>query len=109
MQTGITNSDTGLRALIECPVKTINVSIARRLYQVDTGPVALPDLTKTYDPPIDCLNLAFIAFNAPDFANFVVEQPAPVVEDGKEVCKIHHYSGPLSLPAKNVILAVGKL
>ncbi len=38
-----------------------------------------------------------------------VEQPTPVVEDGKELCKVYHYSGPISLQAKNVVLAVGNL
>jgi hypothetical protein len=108
-QTEIANADSGLRAVIECPVKTMNVSPDRQKYQVDTGPVALPDLTKLFEPKIDCLRLAFIAFNAPHFADFVVEQPTPVVEDGKEVCKIHHYSNPISLEAKNVVLALGQL
>ncbi|MBM3892197.1 MAG: hypothetical protein FJ388_24035 [Verrucomicrobia bacterium] len=108
-QTEIANPETGLRAVIECPTKTMNVSLDKRLYQVDTGPIVFPDLTKRYDPPLACLSLAFIAFNAPHFADFVVEQPTPVVEDGKEVCKIHHYSAPFSLPAKNVVLALGKL
>lgn len=108
-QTEISNPDTGLRAIIECPTKTMNISLNKKLYQVDTGPVAFPDLTKRYERQIECLSLAFIAFNAPHFADFVIEQPTPVIEDGKELCKIHHYSGPISLPAKNVIFAHGKI
>lgn len=108
-QTEIGNADTGLRAVIECPTKTMNISLERGKYQVDTGPVAFPDLGKRYDPQINCLSLAFIVFNAAHFADFVLEQPTPVIEDGKEVCKVHHYSSPFSLPAKNVLLAVGKL
>ena len=105
-QTELANPDTGLRAVIECPVKTMNISLENKLYQVDTGPVAFPDLTKRYDKAIECLSLAFLAFNAPDFADFVVEQPTPVRENGKEVTKVHHYSKPFSLPAKNRLLAV---
>ena len=106
-QTEIADSSTGLRAIIECPVKTMNVSLTGKMYQVDTGPIAFPDLTQRYDPLIDCLRLAFIVFNAPDFADFVIEQPTPVIEDGKELCKIYHYSNPFSLPAKNTVLAAG--
>ncbi len=106
-QTEIAHADTGLRAVIECPVKTMNISHDKRMYQVDTGPIALPDLSKRFDPAIDCLSLAFVVFNAPHFADFVVEQPTPVIEDGQEKCLIHHYSSPFSLPAKNVVLAVG--
>lgn len=106
-QTEIANDQTGLRAVIECPVKTMNISHDRKLYQVDTGPVGYPDLSKRCDPAIDCLSLAFVAFNAPGFADFVVEQPTPVVEQGKELCQIYHYSNPFSLPARNRLLALG--
>ena len=106
-QTELTNADTGLRAVIECPTKTMNVSLDRRMYQVDTGPVAYPDLSRRFDRPIDCLSLAFIAFNAPHFADFVIEQPTPVVEDGQEKCRIYHYSGPISVSARNILLALG--
>lgn len=105
-QTTLTNSETGLRAVIECPTKTMNVSLESRKYQVDTGPIAYPDLTRRHDPQINCLSLAFIAFNAPDFADFIVEQPTPVVEGGVEKCQVYHYSAPFSLPATNRILAL---
>ena len=39
--------------------------------------------------------------------DFVTEQPTPVIEEDKELCQIHHYSNPISLPAKNTLLAVG--
>ncbi len=107
-QTEIANGKTGLRAVIECPTKTMNVSLDKKMYQVDTGPIAFPDLTKRYDPQIACLSLAFIAFNAPDFADFVLEQPTPVVQDDQEKCKVYHYSDPFSMPAKNRVLALGK-
>ena len=105
-QTEIVNAETGLRAIIECPVKTMNISLDKSLYQVDTGPIAFADLSQPHDPLIECLSLAFVAFNAPDFADFVVEQPTPVVEDEQEVCKIFHYSQPFSMPATNRLLAI---
>jgi hypothetical protein len=107
-QTEFRDEKTGLRAVIECPTKTMNIEPKRRIYQVDTGPVVYPDLSKRYDPPIDCLRLAFVVFNAPDFADFVIEQPTPVMHEGKEACKVYHYSGPFSVKAKNTVLAVGK-
>jgi hypothetical protein len=106
-RTEIQDETTGLKAIIECPVKTMNVSLDKMLYQVDTCPIALPDLSKRFEPRIDSLRLAFVAFNAPHFADFVIEQPTKVVEDGAEKCQIHHYSGPISLKAKNTLLAVG--
>ncbi len=108
-QTTLWNEETGLRAIIECPTKTMNISLENQIYQVDTGPIAYPDLSKRYDPPIDCLSLAFIAFNAPGFADFVVEQPTPVLVDGEEKTQVYHYSNPFSMSAKNQLFALGKL
>lgn len=104
-RTEIANSETGLRAVIEYPVKTMNISLDHQKYQVDTGPIAFPDLSKKFEPAIASISLAFVAFNVPHFADFVIEQPTPVVEDGQERCRIHHFSNPISLPAKNTLLA----
>ena len=108
-QTEIRNDKTGLRAVIECPTKTMNISLLKKMYQVDTGPIAFPDLTRRFDATIDCLSVAFVVFNAPHFADFILEQPTPVVENGREKCAVYHFSSPFSLPAKNVVLALGTM
>lgn len=105
-RTELADESTGLKAILEAPVKTINILPEKKLYQIDSGPICLPDLTRRFEPRVDCLKLAFIAFNAPGFADFVVEQPTPVVEDGQERCLTFHYSNPISLAAKNSLLAV---
>ena len=105
-QTEIRNDQTGLRAVIECPTKTMNISLDKNMYQVDTGPIAFPDLTQRFDALVDCLRVGFVAFNAPHFADFILEQPTPVVEDGQDKCQVYHFSAPFSLPAKNVVLAL---
>lgn len=103
-QIELVNEDTSLKAVIECPVKTMNISLEKRMYQADTGPIAFPDLTQKTEPLINCLSLAFVVFNQSHFADFVIEQPTPVMEDEVELCKIYHYSNPISLPATNRIL-----
>lgn len=103
-QTELVNEDTSMKAVIECPVKTMNISLEKKMYQTDTGPIAFPDLTRKTEPLINSLSLAFVAFNQSHFADFVIEQPAPVMEDEVELCKIYHYSNPISLPATNRIL-----
>lgn len=108
-QTEIWSPDEKLRAIIECPTKTMNVDLDGKRYQVDTGPVAYADLTKDYPAHIDRLQLAFVAFNAPDFADWVVEQPTRVYPDGPNTTEVYHYSKPFSLPAKNSVIALGKL
>ena len=78
------------------------------MYQVDTGPIAFPNLKLRCKPTIDCLRLAFIVFNTPHFADFVIEQPTNVTKDNNELCKVYHYSDPFSLKARNTVFAVGK-
>ena len=104
-QTEIRNDETGLRALIECPVKTMNTRRDDDRYQVDTGPVAFPDLSVRPGRLIDCLALAFVAFNAPDFADFVIEVPT-TVDPGHPDLQIYHFSKIVSLPARNRLFAV---
>ena len=103
-QTEIWNNKTKLRAIIEYPVKTLNNNIEDDIYQVDTGPVGLPDLSKTCDHHIERFSLAFVAFNVPEFADFVIESPTAIREDGaegKEICRVRHYSKIISLEARN--------
>jgi hypothetical protein len=108
-QTEIRDARTGLRAIIECPVKTMNINEAKNAYQVDTGPIVWPDLSKRYDKMVDSLSLAFIAFNAPDFADFVIETPTPLKEGDKVVSTVYHYSTLKSFPAVNRLYCIGKL
>ena len=101
-QTEISNDETGLRAVIEYPVKSMNTNREKGAYQVDTGPVAFPDLSQRRNGcHADAISLAFVAFNAPHFADFVLEVPTRV--GGEEV---HHFSQVLSLPANNRLFSV---
>ena len=103
-QTELRDEATGLRAIIEYPVKTMNTRRQGHLYQVDTGPVAFPDLARRPERLCDTLSLAFVAFNAPHFADFVIEAPTPL--PGPAAAQVHHYSRRLSLPASNRLYAL---
>ena len=102
----ITNKETRLTAIIEGPVKTININAERNLYQVDTGPVAWPDLAIRSSRLAATISLAFVAFNSLSAADFVVEVPTPIVEDGEETSRVHHYSHILRHPAQTSIYAI---
>ncbi len=108
-QTEFQNDETGLRAVIEAPCKTMNINHPKKLYQVDTGPIAYPDLSKVYEEQIDCLSLAFIAFNQDHFADFVIEAPTSILEGDKEVATVYHYSKMATIQVKNRIFALGKV
>jgi len=102
-RTEIADTRTGLKAVAEYPVKTMNISLERRKYQVDTGPIAFPDfgLHPGEWGFTDYLCLAFVAFNTPAFADFVIEAPATLA--GGSV--VHHYSRIVSLAAVNTLYA----
>lgn len=106
-QTEISDPRTRLRAIIEFPVKTMNIHDTRDLYQVDSGPIAFPDLSRRYPQrsAAELLSLAFVAFNAPGSVDFILEAPTPIIEGGLEVTRVLHYSRRESLPATNRIFA----
>lgn len=106
LQTEISDEASDLSALIECPCKTMNINPETGMYQADTGPIVLPDISKEYDEPMEALRLAYIAFNVPHFADFVVEAPVPIVENGKTVRNVIHYSELITHKALNRVYAV---
>jgi hypothetical protein len=79
---------SGYHVLIEYPVKTVNYSERERYYQVDTGPVLLPDFRGRHARMIERLRLAYVAHNCPDWTEFIVNVPTPLTDD----IKVHHYS-----------------
>lgn len=78
----------GYNVLLEYPVKIVNFSEREQFYQVDTGPVLLPDLEGKYNSLIEGCRHAFVAHNCADWAEFVVCVPT-VLADG---IKVWHYS-----------------
>lgn len=90
-------------ATIEYPIKTMNVNERDGVYQTDTGPILLPDLERAPDDLIAGMELAFIALNAPDWAEVLVRTPTPIA-DG---ISVHHYSRSLRLTTRNTIVALG--
>ena len=88
------------RAVIEYPVKTINANERDKVYQTDTGPVLLPDLSRDFDDLISGLELAFAASNCPSWIEFIVRVKTPVAEG----VSVYHYSKTVHLDAKNQII-----
>jgi len=105
-RTEIHDEASGGRAIIEYPVKTMNVNDLKNMYQVDTGPLAFPDFTAAAERPIDRMELAYVAHNRPDEAYFIVQRPTPIVVDEAEVCDVCHYSDIRHLPAENTLMSL---
>ena len=90
------------RCDLEYPVKTMNVSDLRNMYQADTGPVAFPDFAMEVEFNVARFGLAYVAFNAPHFADFVILRPTEI---GPAVFT-PHFSQVLSMPSENRLCAL---
>lgn len=102
-QTELLHKETGRTAVLEYPIKTLNWHRDDKLWQVDTGPVLLPDLSVSPDQWPQTIQLAYIAFNQPDWADFVVKQLAPIPDTD---VKTRHYSEIVHWPSRNVLLVI---
>lgn len=105
-RTEIRNEESGLQAVLEYPVKTMNINDARDIYQVDTGPLAYPELSRRPEHLAETIRLAFVAFNVAHFADFVIEVPTPILKDGQEQTRVHHYSELRTLAVRNTLYCI---
>ena len=90
-------------ALIEHPVKTINANERDWIYQTDTGPVLFPDLSVEPDSIMTSLELAYSAFNCPDWIEFIVRRSTPTTSD----INVYHYSDAVRCDSRNQMLRIG--
>ncbi len=97
-----------IRAVIEYPVKTMNVNDQKQMYQVDTGPLAFPDFDVLNEGVgwVDTIELAYVAYNKPDEAYFVIQRQSPVDPASGPGPKVCHYSDIRRFDAKNSLMAV---
>jgi len=90
------------------PVKTINLAERDQLYQTDTGPIILPDLSagrlERAKLEIDVFDLAYSAWHEPNWAEFVIQAPLRI----SEKTSVNHFSKTRHVsPTKNTLLVVG--
>jgi hypothetical protein len=83
-------SDGGYDVCITQPIKTFNVSERERVYQTDTGPLILPDFSeeRKVERLVERFDLAYSAFNAPDWIEFVINAPIRLSDE----INVNHYS-----------------
>ncbi len=107
-RTEIKDPQLPLRYVIEYPIKTMNFMPKDNSYQIDTGPLLVPDFDLEETAVIDRLEMAHVAHNhkAPNLAEFILRKPTPVTDDsGQELCQILHYSKVRVDSARNTLLA----
>ncbi|MBX3009998.1 MAG: hypothetical protein KF832_00780 [Caldilineaceae bacterium] len=86
--------------LLEFPIKTMNASERDNLYQTDTGPILFPDFSGPFDEILETFQLAYVAYNAPDWAEFILRVPTPLTD----TISVNHYSKTVHLPTHNRVI-----
>jgi hypothetical protein len=87
-----TYEDGDWEVTIDHPAKTLNYSERDGVYQTDTGPILLPDLSperlRRGGRLVECFDLAYAAFNSTGWAEFIINVPTPVGAG----LSVNHYS-----------------
>lgn len=101
-QTEFSLSD-GSQVFLEYPVKVINASEREMFYQVDTGPILVPDAT-AFDGThaISALRLAFMAHNTLGCTELLLNVPTEIPSG----MSVNHYSKVMKVDAINRMIAV---
>ena len=92
----------GHTALLEYPIKTMNANAERPIWQVDTGPLIVPDWKRGGEGAIAAFDLAFVVYHGLDEAEFILRRPKEIAEHAPPV---EHYGTKLVTPARNSLLA----
>lgn len=95
--------ENGMRVFLEYPVKVVNASEREMFYQVDTGPVLIPDVA-SFDGvhEISMLRQAFMAHNTLNCTEMLMNVPTAIGGG----LSVNHYSKVVKVKATNRMLAV---
>jgi len=93
--------------VLEYPVKTMNVLREPSRFQVDTGPLILPDFTSTAEHRIERLEMAYVVYNGFDRAEFIRRKPIAFAAIDPPLARTTDYSLVEIVAARNEILCGG--
>lgn len=104
--TELHDAERRLHATLEYPVKTMNVIREPVRYQVDTGPLIVPDFASTPKLQIERFDVAHIVYNKPDKGEVILRKPKEMWKGDSghtviDYTELKVYSG------RNRILAAG--
>ena len=103
-RTTIRNERRGLTAVLEYPVNTMNVVDGPMRFQVDTGPLIVPNFNIMAARPIESLEVAYVVYNRFDEAEFTVRKPIPIMDGDRPLFFRTDYSELRNYSARNEIL-----
>ena len=103
-RTTIRGERRGITAVLEYPVNTMNVVDGPMRFQVDTGPLIVPNFNIMAARPIESLEVGYVVYNRFDEAEFTVRKPVPIMDGDKPLFFRTDYSELRSYPACNEVV-----
>lgn len=91
-RTTIQDAASGTTAMLEYPIKTMNVTTDPGQFQVDTGPLIVPDFSSTKVPHILRFAVAHIVYCSFDRSEFILRRPHVVGERDQQPVSVTDYS-----------------
>ena len=92
---------SGRSALLEYPIKTMNVVASPPKYQVDTGPLLFPDFASNVPQPIERFAIAHVVYHRYDRAEFILRRPHQVGERDGQPVLVTDYTETVTLSVRN--------
>ncbi len=87
-------SDSEMEVVAEYPVTVMNVRHEHDTWQIDTGPILLPDFSIEHDLEVALFRQAYIVYNRWDYAEYAMRLPV-TIEGARH--PVLHYSSPQHL------------
>lgn len=96
----------GRRAVMEYPIKTMNVLRAGPRFQVDTGPIIVPSFGSTAEREIERFEMAYAVYNTLEGGELILRKPVALPAPEKPVVWTTDYSEVITPPMRHQFLAV---
>jgi hypothetical protein len=84
----------------------MNVLRATAQFQIDTGPVLLPDFAASAPREIERFDIAYVLYHLFDRAEFIVRKPVAIVPGAPDAV-LTDYSVTRTVAARSTIVAAG--
>lgn len=94
--------DGNTLVISEYPVTVMNARPSDGRWQVDTGPVLVPDFSVQSTLAVGHFRQAYVVFNTWDWAAFTIRRAVSTVGNGHTAM---HYSEPMERPVRNQLFA----
>jgi len=102
-RTEIFGPDRRVRAILEYPVRTMNARTTPPRFQVDTGPLIVPNFESEAEHAIERFDVAHVGYNVYDKAEFILRRPVAVQQEGGSGILVTDCSELMTIPASHEI------